>query len=225
MFGQQHDVVAAIAQRRQLERHHVQAEVQILAESLGPHQLGQLLVRGGQHANVGVNRFAAADADDRFFFQHAQQLGLAGKTHVADFVEEQRAAGGQLKFAGPRFVGVGECAFFVAEQLAFQQRFRERRAVDRNERMLAAPAAEVNRAGHNLLAGAVFAQQQHCQIRVGDAANRGAQRLNRRAFADDAACPAQPGPPFSRVARPARKTACVFSSATVAYEANSTSSR
>ena len=123
MFGQQQDVVAAIAKRRQLERHDVQAEVEVLPKPLRPHQIGQVLIRGGEHADVGVNRSAAADANDRLFFEHAQQLGLAGEAHVADLVEEQRAAGGQLELAGPRFVGVGEGALLVAEELAFEQRF------------------------------------------------------------------------------------------------------
>ena len=150
MLGQQQHVVAAVAQRRQLERHDVEAEVQVLAESLGADQLGQLLVRGGQHADVGVDRRAAADADDRLFLEHAEQLGLAGEAHVADLVEEQRAAGGQLELAGAGFVGVGERAFLVAEQLAFEQRFGEGGAVDGDERVLAAAAAEVDRCGRRL---------------------------------------------------------------------------
>ena len=76
----------------------------------------------------------AADADDDFFFQHAQQLGLAAEAQVADFVQKQRAAGGQFEFAGSRFVGVGKGALFVTEQFAFQQRFGDRRAVDGDER-------------------------------------------------------------------------------------------
>jgi hypothetical protein len=157
MLGQQDDIVAAVAQRRQLELHHVQAEIKILAETPGSHQLSQLLIRGGQHTHIRVNRFTAADADDRFFFQHPQQLGLTREAHVADLVEKQGATGGELEFAGPRFVCVSKRTFLMAKQLAFQQRFGERRAVHCDERMLAAPAAEVDRAGHHLLARAVFA--------------------------------------------------------------------
>ena len=182
MFGQQHDVVAALAQRRQLERHDVEPEVQIFAKPLRPHEFGQLLVRGGQHADVGVNRSAAADADDCFFFQHAEQFGLAGEAHVADFVEEQRAAGGQFEFAGARFVGVGERAFFVAEEFAFEQRFGERGAVHGDERVLAAAAAEVDRPGDDFLAGAVFAEDQHRQIGVGDACALSRGRLELAGF-------------------------------------------
>ena len=62
-----------------VERDHVQPEVQILAKPLLPHHLGQVLVRGGDHARVGVNRLRAADAHHDLLFQHAQQLGLAAR--------------------------------------------------------------------------------------------------------------------------------------------------
>ena len=129
------------------ERHDVQAEIQILAELLRPDHLGQILIRGGDHAGVGVNRRRAADADHHLFLQHAQQLGLAAEAQVADLVEKQRAAGGQLELALPRFVGVGEGPFLVAEQLAFQQRLGDGGAVDRDERLVAAAAQIVDRSG------------------------------------------------------------------------------
>ena len=68
---------------------------------------------------------------------HAKQLRLAAEAQIADFVEKQRAAGGQLELALPRFVGVGERPFLVAEQLAFGQRLGNGRAVDRHERLIA----------------------------------------------------------------------------------------
>ena len=91
---------------------------------------------------------------------------------------------GQFELAGPRFVGVGEGPFLVAEQLAFEQRLGDRRAVDGDERLIAAAAEVVDRLADDFLAGAVFAEDQHRQVGVGDAANRRAQRLDRRAVAD-----------------------------------------
>ena len=41
----------------------------------------------------------AADALDLAFLDRAQQLGLQVEPQVADLVEEQRAAGGQLELA------------------------------------------------------------------------------------------------------------------------------
>ena len=54
--------------------------------------------------------------------QHAQQLRLELGRHVADLVEEQRAAVGLHEEAPARRGGAGEGALHVAEQLALQQR-------------------------------------------------------------------------------------------------------
>jgi hypothetical protein len=48
----------------------------------------------------------------------------------------------------------------VNEQFALQQRLGERRAVDRHDRLGRAPALAVQRAGHQLLTGAAFPQNQ-----------------------------------------------------------------
>ena len=72
----------------------------------------------------------------------------------------------------------------MAEQFALGQRFGNGRAVDRDERLIAAAAEVMDRLGHDLLARAVFAQDQHGQIGVGHAADDRAQGLDGRAFAD-----------------------------------------
>jgi hypothetical protein len=55
----------------------------------------------------------------------------------------------------------------VAEQLALEDRLGQRSAVDRQERLLLAPACEVNQLGEFFLAGAGFTRDQHWQIVVG----------------------------------------------------------
>ena len=84
----------------------------------------------------------------------------------------------------PGLAGVGERPFLVAEQLALGQRLGNGRAVDRDERLIAAAAEIMDRLGDDLLAGAVFAQDQHGQIGVGHAADDRAQGLDGRALAD-----------------------------------------
>ena len=67
--------------------------------------------------------------------QHAQQLRLQRERQLADLVEEERAAVGAAR-SGPRACSrrAGERAAHVAEELALEQRLRDRRAVDRHER-------------------------------------------------------------------------------------------
>ncbi len=77
----------------------------------------------------------AAERAERPLLQHAQQLGLRGRRHLGDLVEEQRAAVGEFEAALAARDGAGERALLVAEQLALEQRVRDGRAVERHERL------------------------------------------------------------------------------------------
>ena len=86
---------------------------------------------------------------------------LACHGHLAHFVQQQRAARGQLEAAESPFHRAGEGALLVAEDLALDQRFGNRRAVDRDEWPRLARAQIVQRARHQFLAGAALAGDQH----------------------------------------------------------------
>ena len=65
---------------------------------LGDQRL-QVLVGRADDAHVDRDLLAAADALDHAVLQEAQQLRLQRQRHVADLVEEQRAAVGDLDLA------------------------------------------------------------------------------------------------------------------------------
>ena len=67
-------------------------------------------------------------------FEEAQEQRLHAQAHLADFVEEQRAAVGELQLARLVAVGAREAALDVAEELRFEQRLGQPGAVDRDER-------------------------------------------------------------------------------------------
>ena len=94
------NVLGALAQRRQPQRHDVEAEVQIFAEQALLDQDTKILVGRGDDAHIGLDRRAAADGRVFALLQNAQQPRLRFHRHVADFVQEQRAAFGQLETAG-----------------------------------------------------------------------------------------------------------------------------
>ena len=71
---------------------------------------------------------------------------------------------GQLEAAGPAFHGAGERALLVTEQLAFEQRFGNRGAVDRDVGRVAARAQPVDRLRDQLLARAGLAADQHGRV-------------------------------------------------------------
>ena len=136
-------------------------------------------------AHVGRDRLVPADALELLLLQHAQHLGLRGRGHVADLVEEERAAVGLLELADALPVGAGERALLVAEQFALEQRLGDRGAVDRQERLVGAVGVLVDRAGDQFLAGAALAEDQHGHVLGGDAADGLVDLLHGRRAADD----------------------------------------
>ena len=81
--------------------------------------------------------------------------------HIADLVEEQRAAVSGVEQAGLVTVGAGKGALAIAEQFALQQVLRQRRTVLHDERLAAPRAAIVDGAGNQFLAGTGLASEQH----------------------------------------------------------------
>ena len=96
---EQRDVAGPVAQRRQRDREDVEPVVEILAELAVGDQLLEIAVGRRHHAHVDLDRLGAADALELALLQHAQQLDLHVERQVADLVEEQRAAVGQLEAA------------------------------------------------------------------------------------------------------------------------------
>ena len=73
---QQADVVAALAQRRQLDGKNIEPVIKILAEFAFPRRLLEIPIGGGDHANIDFLRPRAAHRLKLPFLQHAQQLHL-----------------------------------------------------------------------------------------------------------------------------------------------------
>ena len=128
----------------------------------------------------------AAEAHELALLEHAQQLGLDRRRHLADLVEEQHAAVGLLdasRLGGDR---AGERAALVAEQLRLEQLVGQRRAVDRDERPVAAARRVVDEPRHDFLAGARLAGQQHRGFGLRDARGLRQHVLPLLRVADDA---------------------------------------
>ncbi|VWC31545.1 hypothetical protein BPS26883_06440 [Burkholderia pseudomultivorans] len=158
------------AQRRQLEGRAAQPVIQVLAERTVRDHLHEIAVRRTDHVEIDAHRRVAAERHDLAVGEHAQQARLQRERHVADFVEKQRAAVGQRDLAARAVLArAGERAGRIAEQLALDQRFRQRAAVDGDERPRAARAGIVNRACEHFLARAGFAEHENRQPLARDA--------------------------------------------------------
>ena len=81
----------------------------------------EVLVGGGHYAYVHLNVSVAAYAGELALLKDAQDLGLRGKAHIANLVQEQRSAVGLLELALMLLHGRCEGALFVAEELALDE--------------------------------------------------------------------------------------------------------
>src|SRR5262249_21154331 len=161
-------------------------------------------------------RACATEPRDLALLENAEYLRLHRRRHVADLVEEERAAVGALH--QPRAtLDTGGDATLDPEQLALAQRIAQRGTVDGDERTLARspialdqrigprgtvdgaerplapPAAGVQRARHQLLAGPAGAEDEDGDVGLGQALEGGQQPTEPRARSD------QPG---TRALRP-----------------------
>src|SRR6516164_5835245 len=162
-----------------------QAVIQVRPELPLVEPRRQVAVSRRDQPHVGADHLVAPDALERLLLEHAQHLGLGGRRHVADLVEEEGAAVALLELADATAVGAGEGALLVAEQLALQQVLRDGGAVEGQERCPGAGAMLVDGAGDQFLAGATLPRNQHGKGLVGDTADGLVRFLHPRAGADD----------------------------------------
>src|SRR5205814_1195207 len=116
--------------------------------------------------HVDLQGAVAADPLELALLQDAQYLRLRLRPHVADLVEEECPAVGDLELALARRDRPCEGALLVTEELALDQLARERRAVHLDERLRAPRAVVVERVGDQLLPRAARAADEDRQIRV-----------------------------------------------------------
>ena len=164
VVGQDRDLLHPLAQRRHDDVDDVEAVIEILAEPAFGHCPLEVLVGGGQHPHVGVQGRLAADARELAILQHVQQLGLERGVQIADLVQEDGAAMGRLELADLELMGAGEGPAFIAEQLALEELPRHGRAVDLHVRAATPGGEMVDRARHEVLAGAGLARGEHRDV-------------------------------------------------------------
>src|SRR5262245_3816621 len=164
MAREQRDVTQPVAQRRQSYREDVEAVKKVGAEFALVDQSFERLIGRGYDADFYADAFGAAQALEDAGLQNAQEPPLYLQRDLADLVQKDRAAVGQLEAPRLGRLGAGESALLVAEQLALDQRGRERRAVDYNEGASVAQAALVNGVGEQLLASPRLSLQQNSRI-------------------------------------------------------------
>src|SRR6185436_1572727 len=129
MLGQQQHVVAALAERRDVNLYDGEPVVEVFAEARLCALALEVAVRRRDDAHVERNVLQPADAPESLLFEHAQELRLKVEFQLAYLVEEERAAFGLFEETFLASLRVGERAALVSEQLRLDKRRGNRRAV------------------------------------------------------------------------------------------------
>src|SRR5690606_32472687 len=158
------DVIPPLAEGRDDDRHHVEAEEEVVTEPPGLDLPFELLVGGGDDTDIDLDRALAADGGDEPLLQDAEDLRLRGRTHIADLVEEEGPAVGELELPGPVGEGPREGPLHMPEEFALDELRGDRRAVDLDEGAVGARRESVDGTGDEFLAGAVLPGDQDPRV-------------------------------------------------------------
>jgi len=158
------DVLAPLAQRRQLDPDDVQSIVEVGPELTVAQERFERLIGGGNHPCAKRHFDRRAERAHASILQRVQELCLRIERQLTHLVEEQRAVRGGDERPRPVLPRVRERPSPDAEQLAFDERRGQRGAVHVLERTATPAARVVNEPGHRALAGTSFASQQHGRV-------------------------------------------------------------
>src|SRR5262249_52755940 len=129
-----------------------------------------------------LDRLVAANPAELLGLEHPQELRLHVERELADLVQEQRPALRQLERPLPRRHRTGERASLVTEQLALDERIRDRPAIDHDERPLRTGALRPDGTRQHVFPRAGLSFEQDGRVRSGDALEDSEDRAHREAL-------------------------------------------
>src|SRR5262245_53925970 len=111
----------------------IEAEEKIVAKAAIGHAPLQVLMCGGENTNAQPTSLIAAHRQNFVMIQDTQQFRLNRQGDIRQLIEKHRSAIGEGEQSRSVFRGAGECAFDMAEQLAFHQTGTQGGNVNRQE--------------------------------------------------------------------------------------------
>lgn len=143
--GDRLDVLGARREGREIDRDHREPVVEVLAEALVGDGGREIDVRGRDHAHVGLLLCRAPEPIEGLRLQEGQELRLRRERELSDLVEEDGPArrGDDLAVDAPIRGGVRSP--LRPEELALDERLRQRSAVDLDEGLERAWPVQVDR--------------------------------------------------------------------------------
>src|SRR5664280_1294061 len=182
-FRERGQIVGPLPKRRNLQDDRVDSEVEIGPECLLLDESVEVLVRGGDQADVDLALAHVAEAPEFLLLQHLQELRLDGEWHVPDLVEKERPLVRDLEKAELGGDRAGESALLVPEELALQELRRKPGAIQVQEALLAARPVAVNPGREDAFAGPRLSVDEDRDVRAGDTLRPIAEEADRSARA------------------------------------------
>src|SRR5687767_2251062 len=135
VLSEDRNVFSTLAQGRQLDLDRVETKQQIPAKAPLGHFRMQVGIRRRQQSHIHLLRLGRSDSLKITRLQHSQQLRLQVQRHVSNLVEKQRSAVCEFKTSNTIALRVSERTTHVPKQFAFENTFRERAGVQRDQRL------------------------------------------------------------------------------------------
>ena len=120
MIREEGDVVLPFPQGRNVQREHVQPEVQVFAEAPLADLAHQIDVGGRDQAKIDGDLAAPSDALDLPLLQHTQELHLDRGGDGGDLIQEEGPPMGLLEQPSSARDRAREAALQVSEQLRLE---------------------------------------------------------------------------------------------------------
>ena len=184
VLDEERHVVAAVTERRKVDREDAEAVVQVAPEGAGLDHAGEIAVGGGDQPHVDPPRYTRAERPHFAILNDAEELCLQRERQVLHLVEEERAAVGEVQRARSLLERTREGTARMAEELALRERLGHRRTVHRHEGARGTPAESVHGTRDDFLAGAGLPLEQQMRFRVRGRPHERADLVHRATPAD-----------------------------------------
>ena len=185
---QQQDILASLAQGRQVQRYGVQAVKQVLTEGSRLNAGFQIGVRGRHNPHINLVCLGGTHSGHLALFNHRKQLLLHQGRQVANLVQEQGAAIGLFHTPLLCGGGAGEGSLFMTEEFALEQGFRNAAHVNGHHSLAVSGGKAMQFVRHHILSRTVLAGDQHIGVCGGNAGNLFLQRADTFRLANESAC-------------------------------------
>src|ERR1041385_5595421 len=140
------DIFPVLPQGGHVNIENIQAVIQVVPQFAACDRLFRNLVRCSKDPYVHRGLNLAAQPSQLAVFKHPQQLGLGCDGHLPNFVEQERAAFGQLETSRATLERTSKRTLFMPKYLAFNQRLRNGGTIYSHKSLGPARAKLVNRA-------------------------------------------------------------------------------